>query len=101
MLATKGQQSRKEIVTYLTGDDAIFKNEKSVETLDDWGFATLGEAYFGLDRFKEALFFYQKYGEQKPRFMGIGNHSKTTFGISPNYGLEWTHWKRILTTLNL
>jgi len=65
MWQERANDIRQEIVDYLTGD-AIFKDEKLIVRLDNWAYATLGEAYFGLDRFDEALFFYKKYGGQKP-----------------------------------
>ncbi|MBK6997405.1 MAG: hypothetical protein IPH31_21780 [Lewinellaceae bacterium] len=65
MWQQRANEIRKEIVNYLTGD-AIYKDEKLIVRLDDWAYATLGEAYFGLGRFDEALFFYKKYGGQKP-----------------------------------
>ena len=57
---------RAEVVAYLDAE-AIFQNPRTIkDKLDDWGYATLGEAFFGLGRFEEALFFYQEYGGQKP-----------------------------------
>ncbi len=55
---------RQEIVDYLDAE-VIFNHKKGIESLDIWGLATLGEAYFGLGRLEQAQFFYKKYGEQK------------------------------------
>lgn len=56
---------RTEILTYLRAD-AIFTRQVPLDALDKWGYATIAEAYFGLGRYPEALFFYTQYGKQKP-----------------------------------
>lgn len=61
----KANKVRQEIVDYLDAE-YLYQNPKGIEDkLDYWGYATLGEAYFGLGQFDKAVFFYKQYSEKE------------------------------------